>query len=379
MGHPTPTCKIWQTASNRTKSGHNPPFVGFRPTAGGQRGARTIEFHGASFYTRRAMKALSLFVILSVGFFHASCEKKDGADVTKDVPNVTLEGVDTSALTAREKREWSGYVSKLDAPCAGAGTVASCVTEKKNCAACTPAAKYVLKSVRDGMTNEQVEKAYNNRFKAEKARDVRLEDSPAKTSAKGDAPITVVEFADFECPHCAMMEPILTKLYAQFGADARFVFKFMPLPLHTHGEISARAGFAAHRQGKFWEMHDKMFKNQSHLEETNLMDYAKELGLDVEKFRTDMTGAEATDRIAKDKKLATDLDVGGTPTIYINGRLVDLGANPEQTLTDWINLEFVLRGVTPHAAPTAVPIASASALLDAGKSAAPSKDAGAAK
>jgi protein-disulfide isomerase len=316
------------------------------------------------------MKALSLFLILSVGFFHASCEKKEGADVTKDdAPIVTLPGVDTSSLTPREKREWSGYVTKFDAPCAGAGTVASCMTEKKTCAACPYAAKYILKSVRDGMTNEQVEKAYNNRFKADKVKDARLEDSPAKGAEKG--PITVVEFADFECPHCAMIEPILTKIYAQYATDARFVFKFMPLPGHPHGEISARAGFAAHRQGRFWEMHDKMFKNQSHLEETNLMDYAKELGLDLEKFRTDMNGAEATDRLAKDKKLANDLNVGGTPTIYINGRLVDLGANPEQTLQDWLNLEFILLGVSPRAA--AAP--SASVLLDGGKAAQP-KDAG---
>jgi protein-disulfide isomerase len=300
------------------------------------------------------MKAISLLLVLSVGLLRASCEKKgDADDVTKEQPILTLDGVDTSALTPREKREWSGYVAKLDAPCAGSGTVASCISGKKSCEACVPAAKYLLKSVRDGMTNEQIEKAYQNRFETSKMREVRIEGSPSK--GPENASTTVVEFADFECPHCAMMEPAMNKAFAQFGGDARFVFKFMPLGKHAHGDISARAGIAAMRQGKFWEMHDKMFKNQAHLEETNLLDYAKELGLDVAAFKVDMNGPEAADRLAKDKKLADDLVVGGTPTIYINGRLFQANANPEQALTDWITLDLTLKGLTAKPAPALLP------------------------
>jgi protein-disulfide isomerase len=286
----------------------------------------------------------------------ASCDKgaSGSGEVQKDHPEVTLEGVDTSSLTTREKKEWSGYVTSFAAPCSNVGTVSQCVSEKKSCAACVPAAKFLLKGVRDGQTNEQIEKAYKNRFEAGKVRDVRIDESPSK--GPENAALVVVEWADFECPHCGMMEPIMAKAFDTYKSQARFVFKFMPLGGHPHGEISARAGFAAFRQGKFWEMHDKMFRNQSHLEESDLLGYAKELGLDMNKFATDLKGNEAADRIARDKKLADELGVKGTPTIYINGRLFDAGAAPEQALMDWLSLELVLKGASaPSPAPSIIP------------------------
>jgi predicted DsbA family dithiol-disulfide isomerase len=189
-----------------------------------------------------------------------------------------------------------------------------------------------------------------------------------------------VEFADYECPHCGMMAPIMEKVYAQFPGNARFLYKFMPLSVHPHGEISARAGVAAIRQGKFWEMNEKMFKNQSHLEETNLLDYAKELGMDPVRFKADMNSPETADRLAKDKKLSNDLDIKGTPTIYINGRLFESGANPETSLVEWLSLDLMLRGITQKApaaaagnlAPTSGSTKDAGAsllMLDGGKSA----------
>jgi protein-disulfide isomerase len=314
------------------------------------------------------LKAISSLLLVAFAADGGSCQKTETPpEVTKDHPEVTLDGVDTSSLTTRERKEWSGYVTKLAAPCPNVGTVAQCITDKKTCAGCTPAAKYLLKSVRDGQTDEQIEKSFKNRFDAGKVREVRLDDSPSK--GPENAIVTLVEWADFECPHCGMMEPILGKAFADHKTEARFVFKFMPLGGHPHGEISARAGFAALRQGKFWDMHDKMFRNQSHLEESDLLGYAKEIGLDIAKFTTDMKGNEAADRIARDKKLADELGIKGTPTIYINGRLFEAGANPDQALTDWLNLEVVLVRaggapvpvVTTTGAPTLLPTATASA------------------
>lgn len=325
------------------------------------------------------LKAISS--VLLVAFAAAdggSCQKTETPpEVTKDHPEVTLEGVDTSSLTTRERKEWSGYVTKFQAPCANVGTVAQCVTDKKTCAGCAPAAKFLLKSVRDGQTDEQIEKSYKNRFEAGKVREVKIDDSPSK--GPENAIVTLVEWADFECPHCGMMEPILGKAFSDHKTEARFVFKFMPLGGHPHGEISARAGFAASKQGKFWDMHDKMFRNQTHLEESDLLGYAKELGLDIGKFTTDMKGNEAADRIARDKKLADELGVKGTPTIYINGRLFEAGANPDQALTDWMNLEVILvkgggaaPAVTTSGAPGLLPTAAVSAPASASATTAPS-------
>ena len=134
----------------------------------------------------------------------------------------------------------------------------------------------------------------------------------------------LVEFADFECPFCQKVAPQLDTLWEKRKDKVRFVYKFMPLPMHPHGEIAARAAMAAQLQGKFWEMHHVLFANGQHLEQTDLEGYARAIGLDVDRFRADMQSAPATGRLGADKKLADDLDVKGTPTIFIDGREYDI-------------------------------------------------------
>lgn len=272
-----------------------------------------------------------------------------GGDVPKEAAtrDVTLVGVDTGALTPREKSEWSGYVSEFLAPCADTPVpIAQCVRENRACSKCLPAAKYILKGVRDGQSREQIETSFKNRFDAKRVRDVPIDGSPSK--GPESAPVVVVEFADFECPFCASIAPVFEKAWEERKEKVRFVFKFMPLPGHPHGEISARAGIAAGLQGKFWEMNKKMFGNRDHLEESDLQSYAKDLGLDLAKFRADMNSQAATDRLAQDRKLADSLGVKGTPTVYVNGREFDV----RQDLGDWINLELQFMAESTKTTPT---------------------------
>lgn len=257
---------------------------------------------------------------------------KESASASKDV---SLPGVETGALTPRERNEWAGYVGEFLAPCADTPVpIAQCVKENRPCTRCLPAAKYLLKGVRDGESRDQIEKSFQNRFDPKKVRDVPIDGSPSK--GPESAPVVVVEFADFECPFCASVAPVFEKTFEEKKDKVRFVYKFMPLAAHPHGEIAARAGFAAAQQGKFWEMNRKMFGNREHLEESDLQSYAKDLGLDLAKFKTDMNSQAATDRIATDHKLADTLGVKGTPTVYVNGREFDV----RQDLGDWINLEL---------------------------------------
>ena len=297
---------------------------------------------------------LVLLLLGSAGGASTCHGQSSGGEVSKDPAgqaDVTLGGVDTSPLTPREKKEWSKYVSDLLAPCSDVPvSIAQCVQEKRSCARCLPAAKYVLKGVRDGLSGEQIEKSYHNRFDSDRIRNVPIDGSPAKGPESG--PITIVEFADFECPFCGMMAPVLEKAANERKSQVRFVFKFFPLSGHPHGEIAARAGIAALSQGKFWEMHDKMFANREHLEQGDLDSYAKEFGLDLTKFHADMQAAATTERIQRDKKSADALDVKGTPTIYINGREYD----PHQDLNEWINLEL---GSSAETKETPKPAASA--------------------
>ena len=311
------------------------------------------------------MKALAIGII---GFFSlagssgSTCGKSTAEDATKEkpTPDVVLEGVDTAPLTPREKKEWGQYVSEFLSPCQNVPVpISQCVQEKRACAKCLPAAKYVLRGVKDGMTREQIEKSYKGRFDADKVKNVPIDGSPVK--GPDGASITIVEFADFECPHCAEVAPLLDKLVESHKNDVRFVFKFYPLPGHPHADPAARAGIAAMSQGKFWEMHHALFVGQRHLEQTDLDSYAKELGIEIPRFHADMQATPTADRIAKDHKLGEDLQIQGTPSIFINGRLFD----GHQDLNDWIALELTPGDAPPpHGsapAPSSKPAASASA------------------
>jgi len=281
----------------------------------------------------------ALILAFSLGSGATTCHGQSGTEASKDptapVKDLTLPGVDTSALTPREKREWTARVTELLAPCSEIPvSVAQCVQEKRKCPRCLPAAKFVAKMVRDGMSQEQIEAGYHARFDADKLKSVDVGKAPFK--GPEGAPVTLVEFADFECPYCALMSPLLEKAWEGHTQELRYVYKFMPLSGHPHGEISARAAIAAMNQGKFWEMHDKLFANRDHLEQTDLDLYAKELGLDLAKFHKDAESQATTDVIAADRKQADALAVQGTPTIYINGREFDI----RQDLDEWIGQEL---------------------------------------
>ena len=160
------------------------------------------------------------------------------------------------------------------------------------------------------MTREQIEKSYKNRFDADKVKNVPIDGSPTK--GPEGAPITIVEFADFQCPHCGEFAPMLDKVVESRKNDDPLRLQVLPLlGKFPHSEIAARAAIAAGKQGKFWEMHHAIFANQQHSRAADLDSYAKELGLDVSRFHADMQSPETTDRIAKDRKLGEDLEDRG--------------------------------------------------------------------
>ena len=265
----------------------------------------------------------------------AACHGGPADDASNGAQDVELPGVDTHEFTPRERHEFSRYVTELPAPCkAVAVPIAQCVIEKRACAACIPAAVLVAKAVREGMAREQVEGLYNQRFDASGTKSIRLEGSPSR--GPEGAPVTLVEFADFECPFCQRIAPELDQLWEKRKATVRFVYKFMPLPMHPHGEIAARAAIAAYAQGKFWEMERQLFANGAHLEDADLLGYATAIGLDVDRFRADLQAPATKARLDADRKLADELGVKGTPALYINGREYD----SKMDLTEWIDSEI---------------------------------------
>lgn len=137
------------------------------------------------------------------------------------------------------------------------------------------------------------------------------------------APVTLVEFSDFQCPFCAQTTPLIEQVMAAYPKDVRFVYKQFPLEqIHPNALNAAKASIAARNQGKFWEMHDELFKISRELTLENLRAKAKLVGLDLKKFDADMTSPE-TERIVRDDlTLGRTVDVQGTPTLYINGKRV---------------------------------------------------------
>ncbi len=316
-----------------------------------------------------AIKAFSAVLLGAISLFGSTCGKpSDDASTTKPAPEVqlvALDGVDTSPLTPREKKEWSSYVGELLSPCPNVPVpVAQCVKEKRDCDRCVPVAKFLLKLVKDGLPREPLEKSYKNRFDADKVKTVPVDGSPTK--GPESAPITIVEFADFQCPHCAQFAPMIEKLVESRKNDVRFVYKFYVLGKFPNSENAARAAIAAGKQGKLWEMHRLIFEHQDNLTQQGLDALASKVGLDIGRFHADMQSPETADRVSKDRKLGEELKIEGTPTLFINGRQYD----GRQEMDEWLNLELSMLGkATPPAgkAADASSDAGARTAADAGK------------
>ncbi|MFW5690993.1 MAG: DsbA family protein [Chloroflexota bacterium] len=138
------------------------------------------------------------------------------------------------------------------------------------------------------------------------------------------APVTLVEYADFECPHCGRAHPILKTLVSVLGNDLRFVYRHFPLSKgHPHAQQAAEAAEAAGAQGRFWEMHDLLFKNQRALKTGHLEHYARELALDVERFIDELQRDVHAGRVRDDFNSGVRSGVNGTPSFFINGKRYD--------------------------------------------------------
>lgn len=149
------------------------------------------------------------------------------------------------------------------------------------------------------------------------------------TKGPASAPVTLIEYADFQCPACKAAFPLVQQLQRDYPNDLQLVFRHFPLTsIHPNAFAAARAAEAAGAQGKFFEMHDLLYENQDEWSSSptanNLFkDYAAELGLDTEKFNDDFGSGNITDRINRDVKIGQNFEVSATPTFYLNGEKVE--------------------------------------------------------
>jgi len=135
-----------------------------------------------------------------------------------------------------------------------------------------------------------------------------------------DAPVTLVQYGDYECPYCGAAYPIIKEVQARMGESLRFVFRNFPiLTSHPHAEQAAEAAEAAASQGRFWPMHDLLYENQRRLRDQDLRAYAEQLGLDVELFDKELVEHVHAERVHEDFLSGVRSGVNGTPSFYING------------------------------------------------------------
>jgi Na+/H+ antiporter NhaA len=136
-----------------------------------------------------------------------------------------------------------------------------------------------------------------------------------------DAPVTLVEYGDFECPYCGLAEPVVRELLADFGDDVRYVWRHLPLSdVHPNAQLAAEAAEAASLQDRYWEMHDVLLTHQGSLQVRHLLAYAEQIGLDADRFRSDLRTRAGAQRVAEDLESADLSGVSGTPTFFVNGR-----------------------------------------------------------
>ena len=157
-----------------------------------------------------------------------------------------------------------------------------------------------------------------------------LSGSPIRGAA--DAPVTIVEFSDFQCGFCFRANPTLAQLLERYPGKVRVVFKHSPIEGHTAAPLAHRASYAAHQQGKFWEMHDRIFANQRAMDRESLLAHAGALGLDRTRFIADLDGPQSQAVLDRDQKEAAQVGVDGTPTFFINGTPL-IGARPLEAFT----------------------------------------------
>lgn len=161
---------------------------------------------------------------------------------------------------------------------------------------------------------------------------VQTTDADTKVQGNASASVTLLEYSDFQCPACAAYAPLVTNLHKDFPDTLKIVYRYFPLEtIHKNALISAQAAQAAHKQGKFWEMHDQLFEHQTDWAGSEnptdaFQTYAQAIGLNLDQFTTDMNDPSTKDAVKSDEAMGTDANIPGTPSFFLDGKKLE---NPQ--------------------------------------------------
>jgi len=251
--------------------------------------------------------------------------------------NTPPPGIDLSSLDEFERKVFFRVLNKEPSACGKAHSLMQSLKTDPGCRKSFYAARYVVKLVDSGYTDSEVSEKLQKRFRNGTRKNINVADAPMK--GNDAARVTLIEFADYECPHCKRVQPVMRQAVEEFKNEVRVYFKHYPLPSHPNARLAAEAAVAAQKQGKFWPYNDGIWAHSESLTPAVLEQIAKDVGLDVEKWRKDLDSDEVRFRVQKDRSEGEALSIQATPTIYLNGREYT-DARDIDSLKDWINEEL---------------------------------------
>jgi protein-disulfide isomerase len=238
----------------------------------------------------------------------------------------SLPAVDLSSLSPAQKAAALKLLRARGCSCGCGMKVAECRVKDPNCAYSKGLASVMVASLKAGKSeNEALADAEASHF-AHPPQPKLLED-PIEIPTAGspetgpdDAPITLVEFSDFQCPYCSLATPQLQLVLQTYPKQVRLFFKQFPLDMHSQAALAAAAAVAAQQQGKFWPMHDALFASHNDLRRATILALASALGLDMKRFEADLDSPEVRKAVARDQDDGGNAGVLATPTLFIDGQ-----------------------------------------------------------
>jgi len=257
----------------------------------------------------------------------------------------TLPAVDLHSLTPVQKETVLKLLRERGCTCGCSMKIAECRVKDPGCFYSRGLALVMIDAVKAGKNEKEVLAEVDASKFAHPPEQKLLEDPVAipvagsPVTGPKDAPITLVEFSDFQCPYCGLATPQLRAVLKAYPTQVKLIFKQFPLDMHSQAALAAAAAISAHRQGKFWPMHDALFASRNDLSRPTILTLASAIGLDMKRFEADLDSPETKQAVAQDLEDGTRAGVMSTPTIFIDGQHYN-GPITLATLTPLLDAEL---------------------------------------
>ena len=273
---------------------------------------------GMPFSSRRAGFLAGLCLIVSSLLLAQDWKKAD-----------SLPGVDFKGLSSKQKASVLKVLREHDCSCQCGRKLAQCRVEDPGCAYSTNLAATAIAAVKAGKSESETLAAIDSSKWAhmQESQEPPILSDPVKIPVSGapevgpaSAPITLVEFSDFQCPYCSAAVGQLKEVLKMYPTQVKLIFKQFPLEMHPQADLAAAAAVAAQKQGKFWVLHDAMFAHPEDLSRKGILSLAQQNGLEMNRFENDIDSTVVRETVVRDVQDGNQAGVEGTPSVFINGQ-----------------------------------------------------------